>query len=66
VGGSNASSWWKNICDVKKGVVVQEVGCFKANMVCHVGNGENFSFWNDPCHYVLNLVVCFICLLTLI
>jgi len=48
MGFSNASNWWKNICDVKVGVGVHEVGWFKANLGHHVGNDENTSFWNDP------------------
>jgi len=44
----NASSWWKNIYDVKKGVGVHEVCRFMANLRHHVGNGDISSFWNDP------------------
>jgi len=40
MGCTNASSWWKNICDVREGVGVHEVGWFEANLGRHVGSGE--------------------------
>jgi len=62
VGDPNSSSWWKNICDVKEGVGMHEVGWFEANLVCHVGNGKSFSFRNDPWLEGGSLCVRFSCL----
>jgi len=48
MGCLNASNWWKNICDVRDGVGVHEVGWFEANLGRHIGNGKRFSIWIDP------------------
>ncbi|PNX87656.1 cysteine-rich receptor-like protein kinase, partial [Trifolium pratense] len=43
--GRNASSWWKDVCDVREGVGLSVGRWFDVNLSRTVGNGEDTDFW---------------------